>query len=250
MNPYLEQADVWNDFHQSFIPQAREVLGEQVRPAYFVKVEEQLFIHEATAPERQFVGRADVSVAKGPEGLPSAPAMAVLQAPAYGRVSVVADIERHAYLEIRDRQNRELVTVLELLSPANKYQGPDRETYLSKRRQLLRSAVHLVEIDLLRGGPRLPVEDLPDCDYCVIVSRWQERPRVGIWPIRLRERLPVIPIPLRAPHPDARLDLQELLNRVYDGAGYGDYIYTGTPQPRLHPDDDVWARQLISPPRA
>jgi hypothetical protein len=60
--------------------------------------------------------------------------------------------------------------------------------------------------------------------------------------LRLRERLPVIPIPLRAPDSDARLDLQEALHRLYDAAGYEDYIYSGAPQPPLHPDDAAWAR--------
>jgi hypothetical protein len=32
-----------------------------------------------------------------------------------------------SYVEIRDRRDRELVTVVELLSPANKNPGPDRE---------------------------------------------------------------------------------------------------------------------------
>src|SRR5262249_49705077 len=150
--------------------------------------------------EHHFIGRGDVSLARGTGTLPSQTATAILEAPAYGRLPDSVDVERHAFLEVRDRQSRELVTVLELLSPANKYQRPDRETYLAKRRHFLASPVHLVEIDLLRGGPRMPIEDLPDCDYCVMVSRSQERPRVGLWPIRLRERLPVIPIPLRPPH--------------------------------------------------
>ncbi len=160
---------------------------------------------------------------------------------------MAVDVERLSFVEIRDRRDRQLVTVLELLSPSNKRQGPDREQYLAKRRQLLASDVHLIEIDLLRGGPRMPVEGLPDCDYCIVVSRVENRPEVGIWPIRLRARLPVIPIPLRAPDADARLDLQEALNHLYDAAGYEDYIYTGAPQPPLHPDDAAWARQFLPP---
>ncbi|MGH7224123.1 MAG: DUF4058 family protein, partial [Gemmataceae bacterium] len=163
----------------------------------------------------------------------------------HGRIPVAIDVERLSFVEIRDRRDRQLVTVLELLSPSNKRQGPDREQYLAKRRQFLAGNVHLVEIDLLRGGPRMPVEDLPDCDYCIMVSRVEKRPDVGIWPVRLRERLPVIPIPLRAPDADARLDLQEALHHLYDAAGYEDYIYTGASQPPLHPDDAAWARQFL-----
>ena len=244
MNPYLEQDDAWHDFHQQFIPLVGQMIVPQVRPNYIVKVEEHLFIHERSATERDFLGRADVSVARGDVSLPARQGTQVLEAPVHGRIPVAVDVERLSFLEIRDRRDRHLVTVVELLSPSNKRQGPDREQYLAKRRQLLASAVHLVEIDLLRGGPRMPVEGLPDCDYCIVVSRVEKRPDVGIWPVRLRERLPVIPIPLRAPDADARLDLQEALNRLYDAAGYEDYIYEGMPQPPLHPEDAAWVRQF------
>src|SRR5437763_12039804 len=91
----------------------------------------------------------------------------------------------------------------------------------------------------------MPLDDLPDCDYCVVVSRAEERPRVGVWPIRLRDRLPTVPVPLRAPDPDATLDLQAAVHRLYDVAGYHFYIYGGNPQPPLHPDDAAWARQFL-----
>ena len=156
MNPYLEQDDVWQDFHQSFIPLVREVLGAQVRPAYFVKVEEYRFIHEMPANGRRPLGRADVSVTDpGVTTAGSQPA-GVLEAPADGRLPMAVDIERHSYLP-----------------------------------------------------------------------------------------LPPIPVPLRAPHPDARLDLQAVLHRLYDAAGYEEYVYTGTPQPPLSPEDEGWARQFV-----
>jgi hypothetical protein len=153
----------------------------------------------------------------------------------------VIDIETLSFLEIRDRESRELVTVLELLSPANKYAGPDREQYLAKARLLQRSLVNLVEIDLLRGGQRMPWLDMPPCDYCVVVSRVEQRPKAGFWPIRLRDRLPEIPVPLRPGDSDARLDLQEVLHRIYDAAGYEYHIYSGPPEPLLSGEDANWA---------
>ncbi|MBI3462828.1 MAG: DUF4058 family protein [Planctomycetes bacterium] len=158
----------------------------------------------------------------------------------------MTDIERQSFIEIRDRLGRELVTVIELLSPTNKRSGPDREQYLSKRRQFIASNVHLVELDLLRGGQRMPIEGLPSCDYCAVVSRAEERPRAGIWPLGLRDPLPVLPIPLRSPDPDARLDLQALLHRIHDAAGYADYLYADGPQPALSPADDAWAKRLVA----
>jgi hypothetical protein len=102
-----------------------------------------------------------------------------------------------------------------------------------------------VEVDLLRGGPRMPVQDLPECDYYAMVSRVEERFSAGLWPILLPDRLPIIPIPLRPPHSDARLDLQMILHRIYDAAGYEDYIYQGQPQPRLTKDQAALAQQFM-----
>ena len=243
MNPYLEQASAWQDFHQTAVPIIREMLMEQVRSRYFVKVEELLFIHELPGNERQLLGRG-MSVTPAP--LPARrPAGGGLAAPARARLPTPVEVERHSYLAIRDRDNREVITVLELLSPSNKDSGADRALYLAKRRQILHSPTHLVEIDLLRGGPRLPVEELPACDYCVLVSRAEERPTVEAWPIRLRDRLPVIPVPLRASDPDASVDLQTVLNRAYDAAGYDVYVYNGSPHPPLGSDDAEWARRFV-----
>jgi Protein of unknown function (DUF4058) len=165
-------------------------------------------------------------------------------APVHLRLPAV-EVERHASLEIRDRRNRRVVTAVELLSPANKSPGPDRDDYLAKRRQVLASQTHLVEIDLRRGGVRPDLPTLPPCDYYLLVSRYEERPDVGMWPISLRERLPPFPIPLTSPDPDVEVDLQALLDRVYDAADYGRYIYAETPEPPLPPSDAIWAAQFV-----
>jgi PIN domain nuclease of toxin-antitoxin system len=237
MNPYLEQNYLWQDFHQSFIPLIREILSGQVRPGYIVRVEEYLFIHE--------LADDDVSVSRNPDSSREAAASTVPAAPARSRWTPAVDLERHSFVEVRNRHDRELVTVIELLSPSNKRPGADRAQYLSKRRQLWHSAVHLVEIDLLRGYPRLPLDDPPECDYYAMVSRAEQRPEVEMWSLRLRDHLPMIPVPLRPKDPDARLDLQAILHRVYDAAGYEDYIYETEPQPPLAADDAAWARQFL-----
>jgi hypothetical protein len=40
-------------------------------------------------------------------------------------------------------------------------------------------------------------------------------------------------------------DLQTALDRVYDAAGYGDYIYDGVPHPPLRDEDVPWAMQFV-----
>ena len=55
MNPYLEHADVWHDFHESFMPHIRDVLAAQVDPRYIVKIDEHVFIHELSGEQRRFL---------------------------------------------------------------------------------------------------------------------------------------------------------------------------------------------------
>lgn len=245
MNPYLEQADVWHDFHQRLIPRMADELSVTIRPKYIAKVDENVYIHDVSSDGRHLLGRPDVAVLAN-EGTSGGAAVAAIAAPAYGHLLPLADELHESYIEIRDRENRELITVIELLSPTNKERGPDREQYLAKRKCILASPAHLVEIDLLRGHQRMPVKEMQSCDYLVMVSRYQERPRVGFWPIQLRDRLPEIPIPLRYGDPDAKLDLQPLLDKLYDAAGYGDYIYRGTPEPPLGAEDATWAEEVIA----
>ncbi len=92
----------------------------------------------------------------------------------------------------------------------------------------------------------MPAEATPECDYYVAVSRVEERPRAGIWPIGLKDALPKIPVPLRPPPPDAVLDLQAVLDQVYDAAGYDDYLYDSEPQPPLTPAQNTWPKGLLT----
>jgi hypothetical protein len=243
MNPYLEQPDAWQDCHLNFIARCQAVLNAQLGPHYFVKAEMKVYAHELGEEERRFFGRADVGIAPGAPVTSPEPAR---RAAAPVRIALpAAEVERYRWLEIRDRRDRKVVTVIELLSPTNKAPGPDRDDYLWKRARVLASRSHFVEIDLRRGGQRPTPPVLPACAYYALVSRAEERPEMELWPIALRERLPVIPIPLISPDPDALLDLQVVLNQVYDDCGFGWYIYSDTPQPPLSAEDATWAQQFV-----
>lgn len=249
MDPYLEQNDTWEDFHLRFIAHAGDMLAGDVGDNYLVKIEARIYVRQLSEEERHFTGRADAAVTEAAGAATQrAGGTALLSAP-IDLVLPETEMQREPYLEVRDRRDRRVVTVLELLSPANKTPGADREAYLAKRRTLLRSMTHLVEIDLRRGGTRPQFPALPSCDYYALVSRYQDRPHVGLWPIGLRERLPPIPVPLTPPDADVVLDLQALLQRVYDAAGYGKYIYAEKPQPPLAAADDAWASALLPPRR-
>ena len=247
MNPYFEQADHWQDFHSEFLMALRRQLDPRLGPDYIVQLEKHVYIHDLPPEPRRLLGRPDISAIRTGTTTADRANLGVLEAPA--EVLLPAqDVERVAYLEIRDRWDRELVTVIELLSPSNKRPGEDRLQYLAKRRELLRSTAHLVEIDLLRGWAPMPAEDRPEGDYSALVSRVERRPAAEFWPIRLRDRLPMIPIPLRASDPDGRVDLQEVLHRAHDGPGYERFIYAGAPEPPLSTGDAEWAEAFIPRP--
>lgn len=244
MNPYFEQTAHWLDFHTEFLSAFRRLLAPRVAPSYIVQLEEHIYIHDLPPAARPRLGTADLSVARAGSGEPAQAAIGILEAPAEVWLPE-QDVEKVPFLEVRDRQGRDLVTVIELLNPSNKRAGDDREQYLAKCRELLRSPAHLVEIDLLRGWARMPHEGGPDCDYSVLVSRAETRRVADFWPIRLRDRLPVIPIPLRSANSEAHVDLQEVLHRAYDGPGYEHFIYNNEPEPRLSTDDAAWARRFV-----
>ncbi|MGD0044578.1 MAG: DUF4058 family protein, partial [Isosphaeraceae bacterium] len=166
MNPYFEQAAHWLDFHSEFLSALRRLLAPQVAPKYIVQLEEHIYIHDLPPEPRQRLGTADLSLVQPGGGALAQAALGLVEAPAEVWLPE-QDVEKIPFLELRDRQGRELVTAIELLSPSNKRSGEDREQYLAKRRELLRSPAHLVEIDLLRGWNPMPQEGRPECDYSV-----------------------------------------------------------------------------------
>lgn len=247
MNPYLEQPSCWESLHDALAFAAAEALIPLVRPKYLVKPRQRLYIHEAASETRHHLGAGDVGVSEvGPGGSSPVAVAAHILAPAYGVIPPPAEVEKQTYLEIEDREQDRVVTTVEILSPSNKRNPGDRAQYLAKRRDVLRSDVHLVEIDLLRGGRRMPMEDLPDSDYCAIVSRSYERPRAGIWTWILTDPIPVLPIPLNEGDDDVLLDLKPLIEGIHDRLGFADYIYRTEPEPRLSPDDHAWAQALLN----
>ncbi len=64
-----------------------------------------------------------------------------------------------------------LVTVVEVLSPANQEKDPGCQSSLDKREDIFQSAAHLVEIDLLRAWRPMPCESpYENSDYRIMIS--------------------------------------------------------------------------------
>jgi hypothetical protein len=77
-------------------------------------------------------------------------------------------------------------------------------------------------------------EEIPESDYLAMVSRAYQRPRCEVWPLKLRQPLPVLPVPLRRPDADVPLDIGQALRSVYERARYDLRInYNKPPIPPL-----------------
>ncbi|HID61191.1 MAG TPA: DUF4058 family protein, partial [Anaerolineae bacterium] len=177
-----------------------------------------------------------------------APSTTEVALPSLEVVNAIAERFKQVTIQVRTVDGGQLVTVIELLSPANKRPGTIGQTaYLRKRVNYLLSTVHLLEIDLLRRGERIPVlEPLPDAPYFVFLSRGERRPVCEVWPIYLQDPLPTVPVPLLKPDADVPLDLQAALTKVYEQAGYDLRIdYTTEPVPPLSAEDAAWADALV-----
>jgi hypothetical protein len=244
MDPYIE-GQRWRDFHTRLITVLGEMLTPNVRPRYIVEVEEYVYLaREDEDPDRLFA--PDVAVVEASSQPIAAPAAVVLAEPAIHTVPMPARY-RQAFLTIRDRQMQNVVTVIELLSPWNKAAGQGRNDYLGKRWNVFYSLANLVEIDLLRGGQRLPTrEPLAPADYYAFVFRRRNVPQVEVYSCTLRDRLPTIPIPLAVEDPDVTLDLQAALTTTYDRAGY-DYAldYSRPVAPPFEAADADLARNVV-----
>lgn len=246
MDPYLEAPDHWPGVHTRLVATIGDVLVPQVRPRYFVDLERRVYILDEDDPaQRRIVPDLSLIRRRGPgPAAPQADAATAPQAPAV-LLMVQEPVEvRESRLVIRTAGALELVTVIELLSHANKTRGSHgRDEYLAKRREVLLSPVHLIEIDLLRAGVPFPsIDPLPAGDYRVHVSRAARRPRGEVFTWTVRDAAPVIPVPLRPGDPDATLDLGQVLRLTYDRAGYDVLLdYARPPDPPLGPDDAAWA---------
>jgi hypothetical protein len=245
MNPYLEASDDFSTVHRMLIDEIHAAIVANTDGRYVVRSDITVYIEEPSASERMRI-KPDVMVLGPYRGVARA-AVAPSRAARYVELGE-AEVVELAGLRVVDARNNELVTAVELLSPANKL-GEGRGQYLLKRNRLL-GHVNLVEIDLLRRGPRMPMRNLPPCDYCAVVAQPAEYPQGGIFAWSLREPIPVIPIPLRPEDQAVEVDFQAALHRVYDRGGFGRYIYSLEPEPPLGPDDAGWAREIAASARS
>ncbi|MFV9504051.1 MAG: DUF4058 family protein [Oscillochloridaceae bacterium umkhey_bin13] len=221
IDPYLEQPGLWPNLHTGLITGIRDQLQAELSGQYVALITPYVTLEsiEITPTHQAFIPDVGILREGGPESgsAPSTIAAPPLTLPARMEVPT-----RYARIEIRSVLNQTLITTIELLSPANKRPSQDRAgAYEKKRQELFASEVHLLEIDLLRGGVRPQLaRPLPAAAYFILLSRAYRRPLIDVWPVALAEPLPVVPVPLIYPDPDVALDLGRILRQIYRNARY------------------------------
>jgi hypothetical protein len=249
MDPWLEAPSVWKGFHDALIVKTVEMLQPGLnRDGYFIDIGERVWIAEDErgvwpdhlifhTPHRESsTGQHSVAVADEPHVIEHFRA---------------GESMREIFAEIRKSAGRDLVTSIEIVSPTNKRDGKGRDLYQQKQRELGDSGVHLVEIDLLRGGtqifdvPEAVLEGIRPWDYIINLSRRGSR-RYELYAVEIRSPLPRIKIPLKSDHPDAVLDLQQAVDYAYQIGAYPMRIeYARNPVPSLSPEDAKWADEIL-----
>ena len=215
MDPFLEDPAYWEGFHDVLITECMYQVEKGLPEGYISNVKD----------------RAEVISVNDPA--------ARIYVPDLG-------VARDAYIEIMRVPGYELVTVIELMSPRNR-NGAGIGIYRGKRAALVRDGMHFVELDLLRGGTRTKLSrPLPSGDYYANIFRGDRKPDVDVYRWKLRDKLRVIPIPLRAPDKDVPLDLAEAVRTAYERGRYDRKLRYGRPlEPALEGADAAWAEELI-----
>jgi hypothetical protein len=162
------------------------------------------------------------------------------------RIYQVVHAIKERYLEIREVATKELITVVELLSPLNTRLGEGRSFYETKRIKILTSMTNLVEIDLLRSGKAMMIQGGPKSQYRILVSRSSGRPNADLFAFDLQEEIPDFPVPLRGEMPEPIVSLQAILDETYRRGHLGLLIdYSMDLVPKLKEDDRLWMQGIL-----
>ena len=251
MDPWLEHPALWPDVHNALLAELRLRLGRALRPSYYVALEERVYLADESGliigvPDATVVSRSDPPprAGSGVKAGRSSPAVAV-------RVPTPVEV-REYYLEVRRPVSHEVITVVELLSPANKLEaGGGRRRYEEKRLGILGTRTHLVEVDLVRvGRPMLIYDSDPAAfTYRVLVSRGDSRPQAELYGFSVRDPIPVFALPLDPGASEPEVDLGAVLADIYEAAGWDLRIDYGVPPvPPLSVEDATWAARTLRDP--
>jgi hypothetical protein len=257
MDPYIEACGLWEGFHNRLIHKIDEALAQVLPRGYIIDTAVRSYVVLVEAEGKQErLAKPDVAVTRPAAEKKSrkkkggtAVAESGDDAESVVMQAFIAEKFEETFVEIyAEREERLLVTCIEVLSPSNKRRDTEgwRE-YERKRQAMLLGRANFIEIDLLRGGHKMPMlTPWPDSPYRLLVCRQTSAPTCRVWPAHFRRRLPVIPVPLLDPDPDLTLDLQPLLDGIYSLGRYDERIDYGRPLiPPLSNEDAVWLRDTL-----
>ena len=246
MNPYLEHTELWHQVHNRLIIGIADSIADQIAPQYRVSIEQR--IYQSFDDPRSVVGIADVAVK--PDVLQAARArhgsISTLTRPQQVQLPIPWEVKEQ-YLEVREVATKELITVIEVLSPINKRSGKGRSIYETKRTRILTSMTNLIEIDLLRSGQPMAMTGATESHYRILVSRSIDRPNADLFRFNLQDPIPDFPVPLRPESPDAIVDLSNILNETYQRGRLDLSIdYSQDLVPALSESDQIWALGIVN----
>ena len=189
MDPYLEDAKLWPAFQHQLVACLYQVLLPGLVDRYRARIHQRTYVTE----EPLFT-------------------------------SVIRNEHLEEFIEVRQRTDGRLVTLIDIAGPINKSLPEGRAAYLETRKQTRTQNASVVEIDLsLQGKPLLDYsrDGLPEWDFAVTVTRCAQPERYEIYTATLQKRLPRFRLPLASDDRDTVLDLQNAFARCYDQGGFG-----------------------------
>ncbi len=245
MDPYIETCGLWGDFHFHMIASIAGHLADVAPRRYLVRTGERsylVFVDEEGKNSYPLPPKVGITSPRGRKK-----GKAVLAETAHVMRAFIEEEHRESFIEIyeTDPESR-LVTSIEVLSPSNKRPGTQGwDLYQRKRQSILRGHVSLVEIDLLRGGRRMPMLDpWPNSPYTLLVARARHPQTCRVWEAHFQHPLPPIPVPLTKPDPDLALNLQPLIDTIYRRFRYEESIkYTAELAPPFSAEEAAWWRK-------
>ena len=254
LDPYLQEH--WGDVHARLITYAADAIAEQLPDDLMARIEERVFVETEGERWRSIVPdvfvkewhptRSESSVLREDDG-----ALAIAE-PVHSLMLSEEPITE-GYIEIRDTKGRQVITVIEIVSPANRAGGEGQRLYLQKQEEVLQTVRALVEIDFIRGGNHVLMggssaiaPEYRGGSLAATHAPWRKG-LINIYAFPLRERLKSLPVPLRQKDKPVILNLQELMNKVYANGQYGRLIdYAKDAAPALNPADAKWANELLT----
>lgn len=215
MDPFLEDVHLWPAFQHQLVASLYQILLPGLIDRYRARVSQRGY---------------------------------VLEQPLF--TSVIREEHVEEVIEIRQRTDGRLITLIDIASPTNKTTQRGRAAYWEQRKDARSHGANVVEIDLvLQGKPLLDLsrDGLPECDYATTITRNTQPERYEIYTTTLRKRLPRFKIPLAADDRDTVLDLQLTFNRAFEQGNFASRIdYKKDPAVPLTDDDRRWLHELLT----